>query len=74
MCSQDCKKEIKLHDGFSALEKILFAGPWYVFVFIGLYAIFIESITWGIIFLIFCNIAYFFGTLYTLCASSKADG
>lgn len=68
MFSRQCQKETKLHDGFSVLEKILLAGPWYIFVFIGAYAIFIENIIWGIVFFAFCNVAFFFGTLYTLCA------
>jgi hypothetical protein len=68
MCSQNCQKNIKLHDGFTITEKILLPGLWYVYVAIGAYAIFAESITWGLIYLAFCTFGFFVGILYTLCA------
>ncbi len=63
-----CKQSIKLHDKFSLIEKALLPTGWYIFVFIGFYAILSESIKWGIAYLLFCNVGFFFGTLSTLCA------
>jgi len=68
MCSQKCQQAIKLHDGFTLAEKILLPGSWYIYVFIGAYAMFMESIPWGLIFLAFCTLGFFVGILYTLCA------
>jgi len=68
MADRECQRCPELHDSFSRVEKLLLPTPWYIFVFIGFFAIFRESIVWGIVYFLFCNLAYFFGILYTLCA------
>ena len=66
MSRHDCHH---LLTGFKSWEKLLMRLAFYGYLLIGFYAIYIESVAWGLGYLLFCGLGMIFLVLYGLCAN-----